>query len=284
MTDYKAVPSGLELSRRIAACLEASAPRGYDPGERPRAIQKLNDILQGRSTRPVNELLAELDKCEAPRLPAVLEDVRAFLRQKELLTAPYVNHVNQRPFKFQYRYAFEERRLKIIDQSLYDRAVREGFPADFFRDSYFDYVTFYCLPDHVSFYGSELRGCKFAVCRIHGITFRYSRIYDTEFYSSILSHGDMYEATLAHTHFHDCELSHMMVQNARLKNCRTADCTMDSIDYSGSTLDGCTFDRITAGSICLHWANITQGGATAEECRQNRESVYRALGVKEAAA
>ena len=46
MTDYKAVPSGLELSRRIADCLEASAPRGYDPGERPRAIQEspLEDV------------------------------------------------------------------------------------------------------------------------------------------------------------------------------------------------------------------------------------------------
>ena len=88
MIDYKAVPSGLELSRRIADCLEASAPRGYAPDERPRAIRSLNDILQGRSTRPVDELLAELDKCGDTRLPAILEDVRAFLHQKALLTKP----------------------------------------------------------------------------------------------------------------------------------------------------------------------------------------------------
>lgn len=284
MIEYKAVPSGLELSCRVVDCLEAAAPRDYDPGERPRAIRKINDILQGRSTRPVDELLAELDKCDDTRLPAVLEDVQAFLRQKELLTTPYVKRTNQRPFTFQYRYASEERRLKIIDQTLYDRAAREGFPVNFFRESYFDHVIFYCLPDCVSFCGSELRGCKFAVCRIKGISFRYSHIYDTEFYSSILSHGDMYETTLAHTHFHDCELSHMMVQNARLKNCRTTDCTMDNVDYSGSTLDGCTFDRITAGAICLDWTTITQCGATAEECRQNREAIYRALGVKGTAA
>ena len=284
MIEYKAVPSGLEIARRIADCLEASAPRGYEPDERPRAIQKLNDILQGRSARSVDDLLAELDKCEDPRLPAVLEDVRASLRQKELLTMPYVKRAGRQPFTFQHRPVSEGRKLKIIDQQLYDRAAKEGFPVGFFSKSYFDHVTFYCLPDYVDLSGSELHGCKFAVCRIKSVSFGYSRIYDTEFYSSILSHGDMYEATLAHTHFHDCELSHMMVQNARLKNCRTADCTMDSIDYSGSTLDGCTFDRITAGTIRLDWATITQGGATAEECRQNRESVYRALGVKEAAA
>lgn len=284
MTEYKAVPSGLELSRRIVECLETSAHRDYGPNERPRAIQRLNDILQGRSERNVDDLLVELDKCEDTRLPAIRGDIGAFLRQKELLTVPCVRHANQRPFKFQYCYVFEKRRLKIIDQMLYDRAVKEGFPADFFRESYFDYVTFYCLPDHVSFCSSELHNCKFAVCRIQGITFRYSRIYDTEFYSSVLNCGDMYEATLAHTHFHDCELSYMVFKNATLKNCNTIDCTMDNVDYAGATLDGCFFGRITAGTIRLDWATITQGGATEEECRQNREAIYKALGVKEAAA
>lgn len=284
MIDYKAVPSGLELSRRVVDCLETAAHQGYDPGARPQIIRKLNDILQGRSTRPVDELLTELEKCEDTRLPAVREDIQAFLRQKELLTTPYDKLANQRPFTFQYRYASEERRLKIIDQTLYDRAAREGFPIDFFRESYFDHVTFYCLPDRVSFCGSELRGCKFAVCRIKGIAFIYSRIYDTEFYSSILNCGDMYESVLSHTLFHDCELSYMVVEKATLKNCSTTDCTMDNVDYAGSTLDGCTFSRITAGSICLDWTTITQGGATEEECRQNREAIYQALGVKEVAA
>lgn len=284
MIEYKAVPSGMDISRRVVDCLEDSAPQGYAPGERPSTICKLNDILQGRSPRSVNELLAELEKCDDPRLPAVLEDVQAFLRQKELLTTPYVKHANQRPFKFQYCSVSEGRKLKVIDQTLYDRAAREGFPVNFFRESYFDHVIFYCLPDRVSFCGSELRGCKFAVCRIKGISFRYSRIYDTEFYSSILNCGDMYESVLAHTHFHDCELSYMVMENATLKNCSTTDCTMDNVDYAGSTLDGCTFSRITAGAICLDWTTITQGGATAEECRQNREAIYQALGVKGAAA
>lgn len=60
---------------------------------------------------------------------------------------------------------------------------------------------------------------------------------------------------------------------------------MDGINYSGATLNGCSFGRVTAGTIHdLDRAVITQGGATEEECRQNREAIYRALGVKGAAA
>ena len=284
MTDYKAVPSGLEIARRIADCLEAAAPRNYDPAERPQAIRRLNGILQGRSEKSADELLAELDKCEDTRLPAVREDVRTFLRQKELLAQPYDKRPSRRSFAFKRLTSSEGRKLKIIDQQLYDRAVREGFPKNFFRESHFDNVTFYCLPDGVDLSGSELRNCKFAVYRIKGISFGYSHIYNTEFYASILNRADLYSATLANTRFQDCELSHVTMQSTSFKHCGTTDCTMDNVDYAGSTLDGCTFSRITAGTVCLDWTTITQGGATEEECRQNRKDVYRALGVKGDAA
>lgn len=283
MIEYKAVPSGLELSRRIKDCLEDAAPREYQFGEGICAIRAINDILQGRSTRSADELLTELEKCGDHSVP-LLQSVRSFLRQKELLMTPYAKRASRKPFTFQSCSVSEGRTLKVIDQMLYDRAAKEGFPINFFRESYFDHVTFYCLPDGVDFYGSELHNCKFAVCRVKGTSFGYSRIYDTEFYSSILSHADFYSATLANSRFRDCELSHVMIQSAALKHCSTTDCTMDNVDYAGSTLDGCTFSRITAGAVCLDWTTITQGGATEEECRQNREAIYRALGVKEAAA
>jgi len=283
MIEYKAVPSGLELSCRIKQCLEDAAPREYQFGEGICAIRAINDILQGRSTRSVDELLAELEKCGDHIVP-LLQAVRNFLRQKELLMTPYVKRASRKPFTFQSCSVSEGRKLKVIDQMLYDRAAKEGFPINFFRESYFDHVTFYCLPDGVDFYGSELHNCKFAVCRVKGTSFGYSRIYDTEFYSSILSHADFYSTTLANTRFQDCELSHVMMQSAALKHCSTTDCTMDNVDYAGSTLDGCTFSRITAGAVCLDWTTITQGGATEEECRQNREAIYRVLRVKEAAA
>ena len=284
MNQYKSVPSGLEIARRITDCLEAAAPQDYSPAERPRAIQGLNDILQGRSERTVDNLLAELEKCEDARLPAVREDIQAFLRQKELLTVPYGRRPSRKRFTFEWTTNTEGRKLKVINQKLYDRVAREGLPDDFFRESYFDHVTFYCLPRFADFLGSELHNCRFAVCGIRSASFIFSHIYDTEFYSCILNHVDLCSAALTHTHFRDCELSHVMAQKIRMKRCDTIDCTMDGVDFAGATLDGCTFGRITAGTIRLDYATITQGGATEEECRQSREAIYRTLGVKEAAA
>lgn len=283
MSDYKAVPSGLEISQRAADCLEAAAPRGYQYNERARAIRAINDILQGRSARSADELLAELKKCGEQIVP-VLQDIRDFLRQKELLTRIYDKRWNGKRYVFERRKGAEGRTLKVIDQQLYDRAVRDGFPPDFFRESYFDQVTFYCLPKFADFLGSELHNCKFAVCRITSASFVLCHIYDTKFYSSVLNYVDLCGSVLAHTHFRDCELSHMMMQTAKLKICSTIDCTMDGVDYAGATLDGCTFGRVTAGTIRLDHATITQSGATGVECGQNREAVYRALGITEAVA
>lgn len=284
MNDYKAVSSGLEISRRIADCLEEAAAVSYLPNERTCAIRAVNDILQGRSTRTVEELLAELEKCGEGRIVSVRQDIQDFLRQKELLAQTYDKRWNGKQYTYERSQGIEGRRLKVIDQKLYDHAARQGFPPDFFRESYFDRVTFYCLPKFADFLGSELHNCKFAVCRITSVSFVLSHIYDTEFYSSILNHVDLCASALAHTRFRDCELSHVMLQTAKLKSCSTIDCTMDVVDYAGATLDGCSFDRVTAGTIRLDHAIITQGGATEEECRRNREAIYQALGIKEDAA
>lgn len=283
MNEYKAVASGTELSQRIADCLEAAAHREYQFGDRVTALRAINDILQGRATRTADELLTELEKC-GERIVPLLQDIRDFLGQKELLTQVYDKHWNGKRYAFEQRKGMEGRTLKVIDQRLYDRAAKDGFPSDFFRESYFDQVTFYCLPKFADFLGAELHNCKFAVCCIKSASFIFSRLYDTEFYSSILSYVDFCSSTLGHTHFRDCELSNILAQKVQMKRCSTIDCTMDGVDYAGATLDGCTFNRITAGSIRLDYTTITQGGATEEECRQNRAAVYRALGVNEVAA
>lgn len=284
MIDYKAVPSGLDISRRVVDCLENAAPVGYLPGERPQAIRAVNDILQGRAARTVDELLAEMDKCEGNQADALRTDIRDFLRQKELLTQTYDKRWNGIPYFFEQRKGIECRTLKVVDQKLYDRVAQQGFPPEFFRESYFDGVTFYCLPDAVDFYGSELHNCKFAVCRVKGISFCYSHIFDTGFYSCVLNDVDFYEAVVANTHFHDCELSRVGYQVAAMRHCNTVDCTLDDVDYAGATLDGCSFGRVTARNIQMDYATITQGGATEEECRQNKAAIYQALGVTEVAA
>jgi uncharacterized protein YjbI with pentapeptide repeats len=284
MIDYKAVPSGLDISRRVVDCLEADAPAAYQNSERARAIQTINDVLQGRTARTVDELLAELDKCTGKRADNLRSDIRDFQRQKELLTQTYNTRWNGKPYFFEQRKGMECRTLKVVDQKLYDRVAQEGFPPEFFREAYFDGVTFYCLPDAVDFYGSELHSCKFAVCRVKGISFCYTHIFDTEFYSCVLNAVDFYEAVVANTHFRNCELSRVGYQVAAMRHCNTIDCTMDDVDYAGTTLDGCSFGRVTARNIQLDYAIITQSGATEEECRQNKDAIYRALGVTEAAA
>lgn len=280
--NYKAVPSGTMLSQRIVDSLENAAHRKYQFDEWIRAFRATNDILQGRSARSVDELLSELEKC-GEQIAPLLQDIQNFHQQKELLTQTYDKHWNGKRYAFEQRKGIENRTLKVIDQKLYDKAARNGFPPDFFRESYFDQVTFYCLPKFADFLGSELHNCKFAVCRVTSVSFAFSHIYDTEFYSSVLNYVDLCSSVLAHTHFRDCELSHVMAQKATLKICSTIDCTMDGVDFAGATLDGCTFGRVTAGAIRLDHAIITQSGAAGEECGQNREAVYRALGVKGAA-
>lgn len=62
--------------------LEDATPNGYQDGDRVRAIRAVNDILQGRSTRTVEELLAELERYGDGPLLNVCGDIRAFLQQK----------------------------------------------------------------------------------------------------------------------------------------------------------------------------------------------------------
>lgn len=286
MNDYKAVLSGMKLSQRIVDCLEVAAPAEYQFDERAKAIRAANDILQGRSTRSVDELLAELEKCDTEQMENLRNSIRDFMRQMALLTQVYNKRCGNGQLKFnRCQNTADGTTLKVINQEIYDQAVKQGFSHDFFRYSSFNGVTFYCLPDHADFSMSELHNCKFAVCRISKATFSKAYISGAEFYSSVLNHVDFCGATLSYISFRDCELSHVMLQMAKLKVCSTIDCTMDGVDFAGATLDGCTFGRVTAGTIRnLNGAMITQGGATEEECRQNREAIYRALGIKEEAA
>ena len=52
------------------------------------------------------------------------------------------------------------------------------------------------------------------------------------------------------------------------------------MDFQGAMLDGSSFGRVNAQQILnLHQASITQGGATVEEVRQLRASIFRELDV-----
>ena len=291
MNDYKAVRSSLDISRSIAFYLEMSDPAAFRQADRAGSIRTINDILQGRSERTVEAMLAELEQkggtYYAGEIAVLRQNIQDFQHQKMILTQPY----SERSGKAYKTYRFKNfdngvgRSLKIVDQKLFDRAAKAGFPPGFFRETYFDQVTIYCLPEHADFYGSTLQDCAFAVCRISAPSFIGASIYSSQFHSCVLDHADFFSASIAHTHFRDSALSHVTFQKARLKSCNTIDCTLDSINYLTATLDGCSFGRVTASDIRhLDTAVITQGGASEEECRRNRDDIFHALGVEQEAA
>ena len=275
--------SSLDISKYLKEFLIMCDPVKYPPGEDAKIVRRLNDTLQGRGAQTVAELLAEMDavcgrsgiyNSEWLMFRQAIED---FQHQKELLTQPYTKSSSK-----QYKYrSFDldpNRPLKIVNQQLYDWAAKAGFPPDFFRETYFDGVTFYCIPDHTDFNFSRFSNCTFAVCRIREATFDGVSIYSSEFHSCAMRYVTFYTSTIANTHFHDSTLQNVSFQQARLKSCNTIDCKLDSVGFLNTTLDGCFYGRVAAQGIRhLHTATITQGGATEGEVKHNRESILAAL-------
>ena len=220
----------------------------------------------------------------AGEIAILRQNIQDFQRQKMMLTQPYCKS-SGKTYRFRTFDNSIGRSLKIVDQKLFDKAAKAGFPPEFFRETYFDQVNIYCLPEHADFYGSTFQNCAFAVCRISAPSFIGASIYSSEFHSCVLEYADFFESSIAHTHFHDSALSHVTFQKARMKSCNTIDCTLDSINYLTATLDGCSFGRVTASDVRnLDTATITQGGAGQEECRRNRDTIFQALGVEQEAA
>lgn len=125
-------------------------------------------------------------------------------------------------------------------------------------------------------------GCTFAVCRIQDARFDGASLYASEFHSCTVSHTTFFHAVLADTHFRDCSMEWASFQRARLARCNFLDCMLDSVNFLASTLDGCAVGRCQAHNIrCLNQAVVTMGGGTAEECRENRAAIFRALRVPE---
>lgn len=278
---YKAVPNGLQISRSIADVLEETA--GFHGGSRVQTIRKWNDALQGRSDFSLDMLYEWLEQScggdNAERIGEIKEDMAAFRHQKMLRTLRYTMTGSQ-TYDYQLWDLDPGCPLKIIDQEIFDHAAEHGFPPDFFTKSYFDGVTVYCMPDGADCSFSQFQSCQFSVCGIRGAVFDNADIYDTDFHSVLLQMVNFTGAAITHSHFQDSSLASVSFQDARLESCLTADCEMNRVDFQGAVLDSSSYGRIKAHDILnLSGAAITQGGATAEEVRRLRLSIFRELGV-----
>ena len=275
--DFKPVRSSLDISRSLKYYLSMRDHEKY--GDDTKVVRAINDTLQGRGERTVEQLLAEVDAvCSGWKdydedRAMLRQRIQNFQHQKALLSQEYTKTSDS-------QYSYETRNgRKIIDQKLYDQAARDGFPAGFFRNSFFHRVTLYCLPDAQDCCNSVFDLCTFAVCRINGyVDFRHCSFYGGEFHSCEMNYVNFGEAAIAHTRFQDSSLKNVSFQLAQMKSCGMTDCTLDHLDFLCATLDGCSFNRVIARDIRhLRTAAITQGGATAEEVKRNREAIFSSL-------
>ena len=285
MSDYRAVSSGYEISKKIADLMENIDPIQYNGSNRASRVRNVNDYIQGRNDMPLEPLLDWAAKADneayAGRVAVVRQMLLAFQRQKSLLECPYQVPHSLKRFR---RYCLPEwsDQAKVIDQETFDQAAQSGFPYGFFRHSFFDGVDLYCMPDGEDCSCSTFQNCSFVASRVHGAMFLHSCLYGCEFHSCDIQGTTFLGTTFANTHFRDCTLRKDSFLAARLKSCLTADCTMEEIDFSHAALDGCTYGRIQARDIRnLASAKITQSGATAKECAENRAAVFRAFGVRD---
>ena len=277
MDEFKAVRSSLDISRSLKYYLSMCDHEKY--GDDEKIVPALNDTLQGRGGRTVGELLAEVDAVcggwkDYDEDRAMLRQyVQDFQHQKSLLSHGYTKISDA-----QYSYKMHNGR-KVIDQQLYDQAAKDGFPAGFFRDSFFHRVTLYCLPDGQYCSNSVFDLCTFAVCRINGyVDFSHCSFYGGEFHSCALDNVNFGEATIVHTRFYDSTLKDVSFQMAHMKSCGMSDCTLEHLDFLCATLDDCSFTRTTASDIrYLRSAAITKRGATLEEVWRNREAALSVL-------
>ena len=160
--EHRKVMGSHQISIRAADLLEDMRPQHYNGMNRAQTVRTINDILQGRTERTVDAFLIGLRNTGgedyAQRVEEISREIQAFLTQKELLTQPYTKSSSK-----QYKYrTFDSpigRKLKIVNQRLYDCAAKAGFPPNFFRETYFDRVTFYCIPDHTDFNFSTFSDC-----------------------------------------------------------------------------------------------------------------------------
>ena len=174
MSDYKAVQSSLEISRRIFDCLEDIDPIQYSGRNRSRMIRNINDCLQGRNDMPLKELMEWASAAKggeyATRVQTLRQSIQVFQEQNALLDTRYTKTSRQ-----QYKYQMTDKDpncpLKIVDQKIYDMAGKKRFPPRFFQESYFDHLTFYCLPDNAHCNFSHFDHCPFSVCRPYCLRF-----------------------------------------------------------------------------------------------------------------
>lgn len=237
--EYQKVLGGFDIAKKVADFMEDCDP-ALNGSNRASRVGWVNDVLHGRAKETTGDLVISLEKLCKPgheeRQNQIGREILKFSMQQLLIPMRYdAPDVEMRAYQIPVE-DVNGRHLKIINQPIYDEAVKNGFPAGFFRDAYFHAVTFYALPERADFSSSTLLDCKFYVCAARGANFHGSSLHSTDFQTVDLSDANFTNATLAHTHFNDADMKGVGFPYARLKNCNLTHCNMWDVSLAETTL------------------------------------------------
>ena len=281
---YANVPGGFDISKKLADLFEDFAPTVYTGEHRAQLVSYANSLLHDREDVSLADGLpfaGLMDNDDFHRRgEAIGADVDAFERQRELIPTEY----GEPPVgALAYKMPIEDvngKRLKIIEQTLYDKAVMGGFSEGFFRNAYFHGVTFFALPEGADFSNSVLLNCKFNVCAARDARFGGASIYSTDFQTVDLSGAHFQHATLAHTHFNDVDMQGAGFHAARLNNCNITHCNMWDVSLLETVLNEVRFAKIEEPNIAhMETASFHFGAVRPETAIRLLGDTFAELGM-----
>ena len=81
MMEYQAVPSGYEISKKVAELLEDIDPIKYNGNNRARRVRNVNDYLQGRNDMPLEPLLDWAAQVDGGAYAGRVTEIRQMIRR-----------------------------------------------------------------------------------------------------------------------------------------------------------------------------------------------------------
>ncbi len=282
-SEYKQVLGGFDIAKKVVDFMEDCDPHHNDGSNRTQAIGWVTDILHGRNEMSTTALMNHLEGIHTfgnfGRYDKICQHIRVFEKQKRQMNKWYSESPKLAP---NYDVPIDDvngRRLKIIDQAVYDKAVIHGFSADFFKNAYFDNVVFFALPEKADFSASILEGCKFNVCAARGALFSETSLYSSDFQTVDLTDAQFPHATLAHTHFTDVDMQGAGFHSATLNNCNFTHCNMWEVDLLETRLKEVRFGAIKEPKIWnLDTATFSFGAVEPNRAIQMQERAFAELG------
>lgn len=227
-----------------------------------------------------NKVLNEIDSLmvhstsDGYKLEKLKESINSYSEQYKLL-----GRIQEKKATVNYIYESGYNDLAVVNQSIYNSAVINGFPQGFFKNKYFEKVDFYCFPQKADFSNSYLQNCTFNLCSAPQASFSHTTLSCCSFSSMWLENANFENANFEHTNFRHCDLNKNIFTNAHFNGGYICECDLNKANFMEVKIDGTWFASITGKiqSGCVAIENFTMGGATKEEVQRYAEKQLQNL-------